>query len=418
MTKQESYLVGTNLFLVILVMFIINGLYINDFLLSFFKPLRFLLILPIALLFIKLALNSKKLKKNVIMSLLINFYLVIYALLLEVINNGIELINFRSYLFLVLSFFFTLSIFCSMNESDRFLINKTKKNFSLKPSIPMSYKLLGIFFIFTMLFSYFSKSFSFLPPLMNFNLQGIKEFYSQPTTLYFALGAIFFTFRACALTNKIRFFYLIIALLFLYVSFLSGARGEFISGLLVINLILFKFLSIGRIILYLFFLSGLVVGNLLYEIIDFRNFIMIERFSKIFIENNFGYRDILFIQSFALMLDRLDCVLIGCGFNFFQTYYSYDFGMYPHNSFVELIITFGLISVPLILLAVLGCALGYLTKFGNTFMFYVLLYFFLISLKSGTIFSITTIPIFLYFSYISLKVLNPIFIRSLLIFHK
>lgn len=423
MIKQNSYLVGgvgTSLLLAISLLLVTSGLFINVFLYSFFKFFMGLYLVIIGLLLIKLILTLERVKKNIIMALFINLFLIVYAFFFGLINDGIELADFKRYLHLVLSLVFTLAIFSSINENDYFLKNKIKNNFTLKLYIPKNYKLFGTFFIFAILIVYFSKGFSFSPLKINFDLPnlGYKYSYNQSTSAFFGLGAIFFTFLACALNNKIRIFILIVALLYLFISFLGGSRGEFIVALLIINLILFKFLSIGQIILYIFFLSGLVVGNLFYEIIDFGNFTMTKRFAVILFEKNFGYRDILFRQSLELMSDRWDCVLIGCGFSFFQTYYSYDFGMYPHNSFLELIITFGLISVPLIFLAVLGCALGYLTKFGNTFMFYVLLFFFGINLKSDSIISITSIPIFLYFCYIALKALNPILIRSLRILRK
>jgi hypothetical protein len=270
----------------------------------------------------------------------------------------------------------------------------------------MNYKLLGTFFIFVILFVYFGSDFSFLSSKINFNtnVQGISQNYNQNTTNFFALGAIFFTFLACVVNNKISFFFIIIAMLYFYFSFLSGGRGGVIVGFIIINFILFKFLSVAQIIFYLFSFSGLLAGILFYEIIDSSNFIIIDRFKVVFNHADFGYRDVLLRQSFELLSDRWDCVLIGCGFNFFQVYYGYDAGMYPHNIFLELIITFGfLIAVPLILLTILGCVLGYLTKFSNTFMFYVMLYFLGIHLLSGNLLSITAISILLYFSYICLK---------------
>jgi hypothetical protein len=406
MAKQKIYLVGTNLFLLIFLLANIHGLFINDFLTSFFMFFRYLLLVVIGLLLTKIVLNSKKLKKNIIMALVINLSLLVYALYFGEINSGNELNDFGSYFILVLSFFFTLSIFFSVNENDYFLINKIKNNLSLKPSIPMNYKLLGAFYIFVILLVYFGSDFSFLSSKINFNVdaQGIPQVYNQNTTNFFAFGAIFFTFIACALKNKISFFFIIIAMLYFYFSFLSGGRGGIIVGFVIINLILFKFLSVAQIILYLFSFSGLLAGILFYEIIDLSNLIALDRFKLIFNHADFGYRDVLLRQSFELLSDRLVCVLIGCGFNFFQVYYGYDAGMYPHNIFLELIITFGfLIAVPLILLTILGCVLGYLSKFGNTFMFYVMLHFLGIHLLSGNLVSIVAISIILYFSYISLK---------------
>jgi hypothetical protein len=411
MIKQNSYLVGTSLFLAISILIFVGGLFVNTFLYSFFKFFIGLNLVVIGLLLTKLLLNSKKLKKSIIRTLFIHLFLVVYAFFLGLINGGIGLADLKYYLFLVFSFFFTLAIFSSINENDYFLINKIKNNFSSKLYIPMNYKLFGTLFIFAILLMYFGKAFSFYPPQINFAVEQKVHIinYSQSTTGFFGLGAIFFTFLACALTNKIRIFIIIVALLYLSISFLGGARGELIIALLIINLILFKFLSMGQIILYLIFLSALIAGNLFYEINIFSNYVFTSRFIKIFNYQDFGLRDIFIINGFTLLSDRWDCLLIGCGFNFFQIYYGYDFEFYPHNILIELLITNGfLIAMPLILLSVLGCVLGYFTKFGNTFMFYVLLYFFGISLKSNSLLSVVAIPTVLYFSYISLRNIKPI----------
>ena len=280
MIKLNSYLVGgtgTSLFLAISLLIVTTGLFINDFLYSFFKFFMGLNLVVIGLLLIKIVLTLQKLRKNIIMALFINLFLIVYAFFFGLINDGIDLAEFKSYLYLVSSLVFTLAIFFSINENDCFLKNKIKNNFSLKKYIPMNYKFFGIFFIFFLLIVYVNKGFSFSTLKINYATlynDNIDD-YSQSVTAFFGLGAIFFTFLACVQNNKIRIFILIVALLYLFISFLGGARGEFIIVLLIINLILFKFLSIGQIILYIFFLSGLVVGNLFYEIIDFKNFIII-----------------------------------------------------------------------------------------------------------------------------------------------
>ena len=148
MIKQKDHLVGTGLFLVIILLMNINGLIINNFLHSFSNIFKNLFFVVIGLLIVKLVLNLKKLKKNIIIALSINLFLVVYAFFLGFINGGTELIDYKSYLFIFLSFLFTLSIFFSINENDHFLINRTKNNFSLKPSISLNYKLFGVFLFF------------------------------------------------------------------------------------------------------------------------------------------------------------------------------------------------------------------------------------------------------------------------------
>ena len=410
MLKQNSYFVGTTLFLVMLLLIIMKGLYINDTLISLIKPIRYSLLTVVAFLlaipFVTL-LKSGKFRTNSFIVMYIHLFLIGYALLLAWLNGGIKLIETELYFFLVLSVFFTVSIFYSINEYNYFLLDKIKNNLPLKFSIPTNHKLLGVFFIFSLLIIYFSGAITLDPyPIFAFDIVEIINLnYLQGTTSYFALGAIFFFFLVCASPNKFtKFCFLVIALIFLYFSMAGGARGDFAIGLFVIILIMFKFFSVRWIIITVFFLSGLVMLILSFELIDFSNFIMIRRFTGLFANENFGYRDVLLIQSFELLSNRLDCLLIGCGFNYFQIYYNYSFGQYPHNVFAELIITFGIfISLPLILIVLLGCIRGYFTKLGNTFIFYVLFYFLGISLKSGNLLTITAIPSILYFSYIGLK---------------
>ena len=410
MLKHNNYFVGTNLFIVMLLLIMMNGLYINDMLISFIKPIRYSLLIVITLLLaipFVTVLKSNKLKTNSVIVIYIHLFLIGYALLLAWLNGGINLIETELYLMLVLSIFFTVSIFYSINEHNNFLVNRIKNNLPLKLSIPTNYKLLGAFFIFCLLAIYFSGAITLDPyPIFAYNIAAIDNLnYSQETTAFFALGSVFFFFLVCARPSKItKFCCLVIALIFLYFSMAGGARGDFAIGLFVIILIMFKFFSVRWIILTFFFLSGLVMLILSSELIDFSNFIMIRRFTGAIVDQNFGYRDVLLIQSFELLSNRLDCLLIGCGFNYFQIYYDYGFGLYPHNTFAELIITFGiLIGLPLILIVLLGCIRGYFTKLGNTFIFYVLFYFLGISLKSGNLLTITAIPSILYFSYVGLK---------------
>jgi len=387
-----------------------DGLYINDMLISLIKPIRYSLLAIIALLLaipFVTVLKSGKLRTHSFTVIYIHLFLIGYALLLGWLNGGIKLIETELYLFLILSIFFTISIFYSINEYNYFLLNRIKNDLPLKLSIPMNYKLFGVFFIFSLLVIYFSGAITLDPyPIFAFNIVEIINYnYSQGTSSYFALGSIFFTFLSCTTPSKItKFCFLVTALIFLYFSMAGGGRGDFIIGILVIILIIFKFLSARWLILTLFFLSGLVMWILSSELIDFSNFLMIRRFEGVIADQNFGDRDVLLNQSFELLSNRLDCLLIGCGYNYFQIYYDYNFGMYPHNTFAELIITFGIfISLPLILIVLLGCIRGYFTKLGNTFIFYVLFYFLGISLKGGNLLTITAIPSMLYFFYIGLK---------------
>ena len=180
MLKQNSYFVGTNLFIVMLLLIIMNGLYINDMLISFVKPIRYSLLAVIALLLaipFVTVLKSGKLSTNSFIAIYIHLFLIGYALSLAWLNGGINLIETELYFMLVLSIFFTVSIFYSINEYNYFLVNRIKNNLPLKLSIPTNYKLLGAFFIFSLLAIYFSGAITLDPyPIFIFDIVEVINF--------------------------------------------------------------------------------------------------------------------------------------------------------------------------------------------------------------------------------------------------
>ena len=212
MLKQNNYFVGTNLFIVMIVLIILHGLYINDTLISLIKPIRYSLLAVIALLLaipFVTVLKSGKLRTNSFTVIYIHLFLIGYALLLAWIKGGIILIEIEFYLFLVLSIFFTISIFYSINEYNYFLLNRIKNDLPLKLSIPTNYKLLGVFFIFSLLVIYFSGAITLNPfPMFAFDItDDINLIYSQGTTAFFALGSIFFFFLLCTTSSRITKFF-------------------------------------------------------------------------------------------------------------------------------------------------------------------------------------------------------------------
>jgi hypothetical protein len=91
-------------------------------------------------------------------------------------------------------------------------------------------------------------------------------------------------------------------------------------------------------------------------------------------------RDILFSQSIDLLQTEARCTFFGCGFAFFQHYFEYDYGSYPHNSILEATITWGLPAT----LFLLACIVIGARKIQWTLPLpQVGLLSFLISLKSG-----------------------------------
>src|SRR5690606_22950653 len=100
------------------------------------------------------------------------------------------------------------------------------------------------------------------------------------------------------------------------------------------------------------------------------------------------YRDVLLGQAFYLLANEPQCLLIGCGIGYFQDYWNYPLGMYPHNLFLESIISFGAVLTLLALsLAFLGFREIYKREGKGSSFIAISVYFLLIGLKSGGLFS-------------------------------
>lgn len=102
---------------------------------------------------------------------------------------------------------------------------------------------------------------------------------------------------------------------------------------------------------------------------------------------DYGMRDELFYEAVVLLRENLGCLLIGCGPGFFQKFYGYEFGLYPHNILLESVITFGLfVTLAALIALVRGAYLHWRTgrNFDVFLLFFV--YHFLISMKSGYLF--------------------------------
>jgi len=208
--------------------------------------------------------------------------------------------------------------------------------------------------------------------------QGVSKFY-----VFAAIAAIYLVFKeSCRwLSIGLGFF----TVIFLLLSLLGGARGDSVFGLFLVLCFVFSQLSgVGRfvflgIVVVILFLAGGAVS--------FEDFALYERF--VALDGGIGPRQILYEQAVALLRSDGVCLTFGCGFGYFQHYYGYFAGSYPHNIFLELGIVFG---VPLALLIVAASGYGVLSFLKSRVSgggFIVLLFFYLafIQMKSGTIVS-------------------------------
>lgn len=213
--------------------------------------------------------------------------------------------------------------------------------------------------------------------------------YSQGVSKIFLVAVIAIVFKVTheksSPPNKVG---MIVAAVFLFVlSLAGGARGEVIAAIVTLTVIFaqsWKALLLSTLLLILLFI---------FVSFELENLIFLEQLPSIwrlvyaYESASWGERDTLLLESLALLLDKPRCVFFGCGLGYFQEYYGYEYGRYPHNWVVEFLISYGI----LVLIPVLGLAASFVVKNYKNFSinerFLVILscYFFIISLKSGSL---------------------------------
>lgn len=212
---------------------------------------------------------------------------------------------------------------------------------------------------------------------------GREENYSLGITSFYVLASIAASIGIVRSGISFRgMIYLFLMLLFLFLSVLGGGRGEIVAGILVISFILLRvrrvrLISIGALV-FCTVIAFLFDWSFLFE-----SFVALQRFQLIF-EGDMSARDILLVNVFELLLDQPLCLFLGCGPGFFQKYYGYGFGFYPHNSIAEAVLIFGF---PLFLIAIFFAVYGFyryckMVRGGDFFMAFFI-YNFFVSLKSG-----------------------------------
>lgn len=265
----------------------------------------------------------------------------------------------------------------------------------------VSYIFLGL--LITLLIGGLDLSF---PP--HFNLEYTKEgrnqsAYSQGVSRIFGFGAIasvVLLFSANQTTLKIVFSVLV--LVFSALSLIGGARGDSVFAIVLV----LGYVWLKKPKQFLLFLLPCV--GVIYLAADDWSWIEdLLIFQRLFSANvPLGHRDELLGQALNLLLNEPGCLIFGCGFGYFQFYYGHEIGMYPHNLFVECLITFGLPATLLLLSVVIG-GIGLFVRrtihFEALMLFFA--YFLLLSLKSGSILTEwLTITLVMYFA--SLKIGN------------
>lgn len=206
--------------------------------------------------------------------------------------------------------------------------------------------------------------------------QGVSKFYG-----FGAASAIVAAFHAKK--SRIRSFYICISIGMLAISFLGGGRGDTVAAVLIVS----GYAALRarlRVIPWMIAIGGAVF--VLYRYVNPDDITALMRFAEL--RHNLGGRDVLAAQSTDLLAENPVCLAVGCGFGFFQRYYGYEYGMYPHNVLLESAIVWGVPAVVLVFAAVVvGVAVSLKRNPQGVGMVVFLAYSFLILMKSGTVYN-------------------------------
>lgn len=251
-----------------------------------------------------------------------------------------------------------------------------------------------------------------MPPHFVFEAQtdshGSAVLYSQGVSKFFGLGLVLCGFLLQSERSaKLKALFLLLSLFLLLLAFLGGGRGDALAALIV-----FLFIVMTRMPLKAKILTIITMGlptALFIVNVNLDDLVIFRRLS-IILEGSVGVRDEIYADGIALLVDRFQCVTIGCGFDYYQYALQLDAGRYPHNQLLEAVIVWG---IPLTSMLMVFTAIGLYKSFrekGEEDAFpYIALLFIIVAMKSGSVISswILVISVFHYFGVGLDRVLYP-----------
>lgn len=225
------------------------------------------------------------------------------------------------------------------------------------------------------------------PPTFNFASfrDDVDElFYSQGTSQFFGLGAIAAAYVTKTMKpGKKRYFSGTLIFLFLSLSLLGGGRGDSLGAVLVV---FGYFLIQSPIRTSVLMLSLSIVALFFIDDWHWVEDLTIYNRLTVFGEGDLGGRDILLNEVGALFSYEPLCLLSGCGFGYFQSFFGYEFGMYPHNILAEALIVFGLPLTTVFLFMAYKGLKSYLVSWRKIDLLGLFFsYYLIIALKSGSL---------------------------------
>lgn len=210
----------------------------------------------------------------------------------------------------------------------------------------------------------------------------VYEVYSQGISKLFGILCLislnyYMMLGADKNTNRI---YLFSSILFFMVCLIGGARGELLALVLCIALHLVNFKSPLPIIFGVLMIG--VLSVLPQHIQD--QFVVLDRLSALSEDDTLGGRRELFSNSLLLINSNKICLLTGCGLQFFQDFWGYRISQYPHNYFLDLAISYGVIVTSAIYFIYFKAIYASRENGSWTIFGYISLYLFIVSMKSGS----------------------------------
>lgn len=339
---------------------------------AFIEPVRLLALAGAMGIFMVAVLTRLRLARTVVLGTVVFLFYLCYGLALAAVNGGMIHVAKQLYADVVLTLV-GISLFSSLQNG---ILSRQAVLWYLSFAS-------GVF-VLTVAVGGFTMTY---PPQFTFDYlaseagQGI--YYSQGASKFFGLAGIAAIFLAFATRSRVRrLAYFVICLGALGLSLIGGARGDSAAAALVV-LVYSIYRSPGSLVLWI--VGTAVAVLLLQDTILLEDFMIFNRLMNI--QEDAGVRGTLLHQAARLLAERPDCLTVGCGFGFFQSYFDRESGMHPHNIYLEALIVWG---VPIVLIAtVLGISglVVYVRKIrGKPDAFLLFLaYFALVFLKSGTV---------------------------------
>ena len=254
-----------------------------------------------------------------------------------------------------------------------------------------------------------SVDFSF-PPHIDFRpSENSVRSYSQGVSSFFSMAAIAFYVELLAkqpsrpLQSIVLCCFMLMGIFFVM---LGGGRGEFLALIFILFWASVNMVSMVKIFVVVFITAACLVYG--FSDIDLTESLkVVDRLSKLG-DVGSDVRETLYIASLDLLSERPICLVTGCGFNYFQVYNSYEASSYPHNIIIEMLITFGLVGFIVLLLALYGIFRSNATWGKLNPVFYIMVYTLIIFLKSGSLFSLLSLPLLLFFSFLGFMCVKKI----------